>query len=537
MAIIGALNDTKVIRRRSGTQVVLVRFWLSMLSCLLVLFAYGVAGEEDLTIEDQIAMLPDEFAQDLRDARKHVLAISESDVAAVEKSNAWGDLGMIYHGQQMLSAAEDAYRSANEIFQNPRWHYYLSIILLERGQQDEALGHLQQVVLFMPEYTPAWFRIGKIYLAQGAYDSAKGSFDSALQLTPQAAPIHAALGDVLFEQEMYEQALQKLNEAWNLAPGVHSVAYRIARIYQIHGDSNAHEDWVRRSEESASSSQIEDPLLVEVASMSYNSRFFYKAAGWAIARGDFQTAIEAMHHATDLDPTNEEYGLRYAYMLSMAQHVDAAIDEAKRVIAHHIDSANAWYTMAWLLRASSDSEAFVEGLAAARKAVELSDDDQHRRLAAAMFMRAGKFDEAKVDYEKLVSDNPANPYYHYWLGVAKLGSKDCHGVMDINTARRLQPSYGEAQVALARALAFCGQLALAETRINALLETSTSPEIEIAGAYINLFAGNTDSAVDVATTHLPNPDAELIVAAAKENSVPNVLFMVGSPYWLPDELQ
>ena len=510
---------------------------------VVVVFSFSTFSQDDPSVELNSELtrgldsLPEDFANDLRTARADVIEQQATEEDPQKRSDAWGNLGMIYHGQQLLDTALDAYRRALAEHEDARWHYLSAVIHLSRGDSETALAYLQQTVLLIPNYTAAWYRIGSAHLLRGEFEAAQEAFLEAQKNSPSAAAILVGLADTSLELGNTEDALDYLQRAWTSSPTAGQIAYKLAQIYQEQGDNEKFEEWMSLTRGVRNPPQIEDPLLVEVASLSRNSRFYKKAADWAIQQGDIPSAILAMQSAVQVEPENTDLSLDYALLLFMAQQPEEAIKEVKGVLERDLESSRGWYRLAWMLRQSEDPEQYLEGLVAIRKSLELADDDGARRLSAAMLIGAGRFQEAEDDYGLLVQKDPENAYYHYWLGMVQLARNNCAGVNSIKRALVLKREFGEAHVVLARAEALCGDTEKAMARIEALIGVKDDIDTRLAQAYIHLHAGKMDTVKEIAEAALPHPDAQLLMNALDGNEKPTRLFEFGSPWWIPQELR
>ena len=485
----------------------------------------------------ELNSLPAAFAEDLRKTRAAVIALQSTEEDPQQRSDAWGNLGMIYHGQQLMNAALDAYQRALVEREDARWHYLSSVIFLSRGEVDKALAYLQQTVLLTPDYAAAWYRLGTVHTLRGDFEQAKESFLQAQRTAPNQAATLVGLADVEVELGNSQQAIDYLSQAWAASPDSGQIAYKLAQIYRDLEDQEKYDEWIVLTQGVLNPPQVEDPLLVQVAGLSQNSRFYVKAADWAIQQGDIESAITAMKSATEVDPENADLKMNYVMLLFMAQQQKQAVDEVKQFLSENIASSRGWYLLGWMLSKSSDPEQFLEGLVAVQKSLELEDVPQTRRLVAAMLIGVGKFDEAETEYDQLLKSDAENAYYHYWFGLVQLAQDKCEGIDSVKRALVLKKDWGEAHISLARAEALCGQIDKAVARIDAIVEVQDSLETRLAQAYVKLHAGHVENIKEIAEAALPHPDAQLIMNALDANEKPSRLYELGSPGWIPQELR
>lgn len=506
------------------------------LVAILGIAAYcQVASAAD--IESELQLLPAELAEDIRRMQAHTKSQLETETDAFTRAEIIGQLAFIYHAQQMLSAAETSYLEALENYEVYAYRYLLAIIVLQRGDAEDAIAHLDQVVVSKHDYVPAWYRLGQLKLLQGDVDGAEAAFKNAQTIYPDSAAIMVGLGDVALAREQWEEAIQQLEKAAVFAPNNGQIAYKLVTAYRAAGSDEKAEEMLSEANPSAQPPPLVDPLLVELAGLSRNGRFFMRAADWAFERGDREAARDALVQATQLEPNNLEFAMKFAAFLELAGEMEAAENEVKRILSLREDAASAWYFLARLLRASAGGEEYLQGLVAAQKAIELDEDeDLYRTLAAAMSLHAALYGHAQEYYMQLIERNPTNPYFYYWFALARLAENHCDGREALQRAVALRTNWGEAHVALARADAFCGDLDAANARLEALAKAAADRDIQTAQAYVALMSGDTQNAQLLAEPLLPDPDARMIVDAIESNTTPARPFADESSWWIPPEL-
>lgn len=501
---------------------------------LTVFLSWGVCAVD---LEAELQFLPTDLAEDIRRMKAHSDEQLEAESDPRARAEILGQLAFIYHAQQMLGAAESAYIAALSNDEVYAYRYLLAIIVLQRGDTEEAIAHLDQVVLSNPEYVPAWYRLGNLKLLQGEDSGAEDAFLNAQKIYPDSAAIMVGLADVALAREDWQGALEQLEKAAIFAPNNGQIAYKLVTAYRQLDNQTKVEQWLPYANTSMQSPPLADPLMVELAGMSRSGRFFSQAADWAFQRGDREAARDALLQATQLEPSNLEYALKYAAFLELVGEIDEAVLEIKRFLSVREDAASAWFSLARLFRDSDDGEKYLQGLVAIQKAVELdSEEDLYRTLAAAMSLQAALYPHAQEYYIQLVERNPSNPYYYYWFALSRLAEKHCDGREALQRAIALRTSWGEAHVALARADAFCGDLDEAFQRLDALAKAAADRDIQSARAYVALLSGDLENAKALAEPLLPDPDAQMVVDAIDSNSQPERPFSDNSSWWIPPEL-
>ena len=507
---------------------------LFLIGCLW--FSSNFVYALELDIEEDLTGLPGELADDIRRSIQHTQEFVRNETDSVARAEQLGHLASILHAQQLLNAAEKVYTAALNEQEGYALRYLLAVIILQRGDLELAASHLNQVVLTNHEYVPAWYRLGTIRLMEGNPQEAQTAFQNANQIYGNSAAILTGLSDVHAAIGEWREAIEYLDKAWVYEPGNGQIAYKLATAHRQLGNEEDASRWTALANPNARPPSLEDPLLVEIAGMSRNARFFAQAADWAFERKDLPAAEQALEQATQLAPTNLEYSTKYAALLDMSGRKELAVAEIKRFLAVQTDSAAGWYHLARLLRETQDGEAYLQGLVAAERAAALDQsNDVYLVLAAAMSLQGELYSNAQEYYMRLVERSPGNPYYYYWFGLSRLAENHCDGREGLKRAIALKRDWGEAHVALARADAFCGELASASQRLAALSKAAADPDIQSAQAFVALLSGNNEQATQLAEVLIPDPDAQLVVDSIASGDRPTRIFADGSSWWIPPE--
>ena len=92
-------------------------------------------------------------------------------------------------------------------------HSNLGLILLERGEPEEALGHCREAIRLRPNFLTARINLGNVLQVLGRLDEAEECFRELIRLGPNLAAAHAGLAGVREELGDSEGSLESLREA------------------------------------------------------------------------------------------------------------------------------------------------------------------------------------------------------------------------------------------------------------------------------------------------------------------------------------
>ena len=240
---------------------------------------------------------------------------------------------------------------------------------------------------------------------------------------------------------------------------------------------------------------MHDPLLLEVAALSLNPRFYMEAAANAEARGEAEAAIEAYTRATSLAPHDASVGLALARALARHGRHAAALEQSRRILS--------------------------------------LDGTRARALHAGLAMQQGEHAEAERSFAELAAAEPEQASHLYWLAMSRLAQGACAKARaPLARALRLAPASGEAHLVAARTEALCGDADVALVRARALLEVRDDADTRMTLAFA-LRATAPLEAMRIATSHSGHEDARLILDAVASGRAPERPFAAGSAWWQP----
>ncbi len=473
------------------------------------------------------------MAETLRTAQDKVERDVKILASPEERSNARGDLAMLYHAQFLLDVAEVEYTKAIEEVSLPRWHYLRGVVRMDRGGVHEAIEDFTRVIKQEPNNHLALYRLGVALAVTGDYSQARAVLLRAELHGPESPALLSALADVAIGAKNWDLAKAYLERCWRVEESG-QVAYKLGLVWARLGDLKASRQWVARRSPTAPT--IRDPQLLEVAELSVSPQFFVKAAKWAWERGDVDEALQAYRFAANLAPDDAVIGLGFARVLESQGRSAEAISELRRVVHENPDEGAVWRHLASLLHPADMTAA----LEAAEMARTVLDDDASHALFAALAMKARSYELASAVYEKLTIRDTKNPYYFYWLAMARLADGDCAGgLLSLSEVIRLRANWGEAHVVQIRAYALCGarpERVKARSKALALLQQRSDPDMRLTLAFTEMSVGNLDDARILIEAEFPHPDASMLDDALKRNMLPPVPFAADSRWWEPEEI-
>lgn len=504
---------------------------------IVLIALIGAAAAYPMAEPRQLSDLPSALAATMREARTEAERVAAASPDAARRSDAWGNLGMLYHAHRLRFLAQDAYARALVEAESVRWRYLHGIALSELGEIERAAADFRLVTKAAPKEVPAWYRLGVALLLTGDVDGAQVALDEARSLDADSALVLAALADVASARQDHRTALDLLKRAFELEPEAGQLAYKLAMAQRAMGDAEAAAAWLARRPDNSLAPKIDDPVLLEVAGMSRSSRFYEIAADWALGRGDTGGAVDALKRASTLAPEDVGLVLRLASVLDDAGRQDEAVAATRKALALDEGSSAGWYRLAWLLRTSDDPDDRREAEDAVHRALGIAEEARALALAAAFDMRDARFGTAADRYARLAVLRPGDAYAHYWLAMARAGAEDCAAREAFADALRLAPDWGEAHIALARTDALCDFAEASLQRAASLRGVKDDSGTRVTQAFALAATDRWDDASKLAASALPHADAAHLLAALANDTLPAKPFAPGADWWLPPEIR
>ena len=293
----------------------------------------------------------------------------------------------------------------------------------DRGDIDEAITALREVVTAQPEWPDAHWRLGFAQLRRGQLDSAAQSFRNALDLDPNYFEAHYYLGVIELGKKNLAAARVELERAVQLrtnSPEAHRAL----------GDALAQAGLRARAEaeyRTALQLRPDDPATLAALAQSSPKRTdaasSLKHGKEKLDAGDLNGSLEEFGKAVALDPELPEARQFLGTALLSAGQLDAAVAELVEAVQLRPGYFEALYNL---------------GLAHARK---------------------GSMDTAIANFELALKQRDTSAECHDSLGVALATKKDYESaVREFRRAVELKPDWGLAHFHLGSALRLAGDV-------------------------------------------------------------------------------
>jgi len=240
-------------------------------------------------------------------------ARAQFDAIAVQRPDrhrlgeAYGDLGMVYHAQDLVAPAAVAYANAHQLApDDKRWPYLLGHLYNDAARLPEAIASFEQALAKHPGDAPTLLALGQAYLQSGAFDQAEATYQRLNAIPNAQAAAMAGLGKVALARRNYALAVERLEQAVKLAPDATKLQQPLAMAYRGLGDNAKAEAHLRLFSLDGYEPAVDDPIADALSDKVAASRVLVRRGQRAGKSGRFDLAEKAFRAAVNADPNDAE---------------------------------------------------------------------------------------------------------------------------------------------------------------------------------------------------------------------------------------
>jgi tetratricopeptide (TPR) repeat protein len=150
-------------------------------------------------------------------------------------------LGLLsWRQSHMYGDIEQLWRTT--IAQNPRcWmaHNNLGVVLVQKGQVNEAIANYQTALQMQPDYADADYNLGNALLAKGEVEEALRHCQRAVAIQPNDPEAQLALANALLYNRKIDEAMVHYQKAMALRPYYFGAHYNLSRALLEKGEVDA----------------------------------------------------------------------------------------------------------------------------------------------------------------------------------------------------------------------------------------------------------------------------------------------------------
>lgn len=335
------------------------------------------------------------------------LAAAAKDPAATDAtlSEAYGKLGQIYHAYSLISVARDAYLNASVLAPRDfRWRYLLAKLDHQEGRFEEAIRRYQAARTLRPEYVAALVNLGNIFLELNRLDDAAEGFRAALEIDRNNPAAHYGLGQAAVSKRSYAEAVDHFEKTLAQVPSANRVHYSLAMAYR--GLGNAAKARSHLAQQGPVGVRVLDPLFDSLQDLIAGERLHLARGKQAFEARRYAEAASEFRKAVAAKPDSVTARINLGAALTQVGDSKGAVEQFEEALRIEPDKVNAHYNLAILLAGQNEHERAIGHLQSALKSEP--NDFAVRYLLAQQLTKAGRADEARVEFSRVIQGNPAN---------------------------------------------------------------------------------------------------------------------------------
>ena len=393
-------------------------FW--SVFCVLFLLSSGTFAQEvredglqENILEIELTRIPQPQMEHLEKAvRDQILEghriihsiTSTPSVGLLERAEAFGELGHIYHAYELSEAAEACYRNAIILDSSSfKWNYSLGYLLQSTGRFSEAIENYQLALDIQPNSYLVPIRLGECYRSLNLPMQAKQYFEAAYNVNPGGPAVMARLGEVALAEKNFSKAVEYLKSALEQQPAANMIHYPLAMAYRGMGkmkDANHH-----LSKHGKIGVQPPDPLKKQLSELVKGSRVHILIGRLAFSVGRYNEASEEFRKAVEANPDIAGAHINLGSTLVKLQEYGQAIDQFKEAVRISPENVTAHFNLGKIL---SHLGNYAEAIDHLQTVVEKEPDDAQAHFALANALQQEKsFEKAFEHYKKAAKHDPS----------------------------------------------------------------------------------------------------------------------------------
>lgn len=132
-------------------------------------------------------------------------------------SEAYNNLGLVYHEQGNYTDAIECFHEMLEVFPNNSDAYYqLGSLYSLKGNYSDAIKYYKKAIELNPDNYDAYYFLGSRYKKQGNFSDAIKCYKKAIELNPNDSDVYKNLGVIYEKQGNYFDAIECLRKSARL---------------------------------------------------------------------------------------------------------------------------------------------------------------------------------------------------------------------------------------------------------------------------------------------------------------------------------
>lgn len=389
---------------------------LLMVVLLIVVFAAQTAPESSVLEPPRkglvalhwpdLSRLETNVREQIQEAQTSLAATAKNPATSDSAlSEAYGNLGQIYHAYSLTPLARECYFNASRLTPTDfRWVYLLGKVDQQLGRFEHAIANFRIAQQLRPDYIAALVNAGNVLLEVDRLGEAVMSFNAALKIDGDDPAAHYGLGQIAVSRRNYAEAVKHFEKTLARVPGATRVHYALAMAYRGLGD--AEKVKVHLAQQGTVGVRVSDPLVDGLQSLIEGERVFLARGKLAFEAQRFADAVVEFRKAVAAKPDSVTARINLGAALTQTGDLNGAVEQFEAAIRIEPEKANAHYNLAVILARQNKHE---EAIARLRSALKVEAGDVVARyLLAQELVKTDRAAEALVEFSRVVQADPNN---------------------------------------------------------------------------------------------------------------------------------
>ena len=379
----------------------------------LLLVAVMTACSQDTGQGDNPGPLPvprldtlSESAADQIQAAHDAARGSPDDAAAV------GHYALVLHAYRQLDEADEVYRRARLLGGDPgQWCLYHGILLLDTGRPEEAVECFRDA----PREPVAVVYQARAAEALGRPDEAEELLEQLLEGSPGRVDALVELAGIKRQQGEFVSAEELYRRAIALQEGLAEAHYGLAQVLRDRGDQQGAVAQLELFEAYRDRPwQAPDDPRRTIASQVVSDGRYVEQAKASLARSDFESAIEALEQARQINPENLSTLTNLVALYGRLGRLEESVDAYRAAIAIDPNYYQVHFNLGVVMASAGRAD---EAESALRRASTVSPDRPEPHLEyGKLLSRGGQPEAAAQQFRRALELAPDDLQTRFLLG-------------------------------------------------------------------------------------------------------------------------
>jgi tetratricopeptide (TPR) repeat protein len=350
-------------------------------------------------------------------------------------ARAWGDLGEVFLANELEEESSVCFAEAERLDpSNPRWPYFQSGPLLNRGEREAALTYLVRAVeRYEAEgetATAPRLRLAETLLFLGRLDEAEVHIRRALDRQPEDPRVHFDLALLAISREDWETAHAHLLRCLGSPFTQQKARVQLAAVCSRLGDAPSADEFHTQAERLPPDRDWIDSFITEYLHFAKKKRKRYKLAEQFESAGRFRESVAVLRPLAADFPDDYLPQMTLGKILAQTGDYRGAEEALRKALHLAPEKVQTHYYLSYLLLKKGEEagregdsgraraeELFREAASLARQALAIKPDYGYAHMALGLSLKhLGERAEALAALRQAVRCNPEFAELHFHLG-------------------------------------------------------------------------------------------------------------------------